>query len=48
MYHYTCLQVDPASDWRLFCNAHAHDSVVERLGYAAELEVYMYIHNMYT
>ena len=32
-------QVDPASDWRLFCKVHAHDSVVERLGHAAELEV---------
>ena len=32
-------QVDPVSDWRLFCKAHAHPSVVERLGHAAQLEV---------
>ena len=34
-----CLQVDPVSDWRLFCDAHAHGSVVERLGHTAQLEV---------
>ena len=33
------LQVDPVSDWRLFCSAHAHGSLVERLGHAAQLEV---------
>ena len=41
------LQVDPVSDWRLFCSAHAHGSLVERLGHAAQLEVccmYMYIY----
>ncbi|CAI8058108.1 Protein ALTERED SEED GERMINATION 2 [Geodia barretti] len=30
--------VDPVSDRRLFCKAHAHSSMVERLGHATELE----------
>ena len=38
-----CLQVDPVSDWRLFCKAHAHASVVERLGHATELEVCIHV-----
>ena len=37
--YWECPQVDPVSDRRLFCKAHAHSSVVERLGHAAELEV---------
>ena len=37
--YWECPQVDPVSDRRLFCKAHAHSSMVERLGHATELEV---------